>query len=377
MGLLQLPTYPHVLNPKPQLSVNLQQFGFRVISDQQWAALDQRISRAPRPSLLESLDLHARIEFLSNSVLVVYRSQQLAQDSTHQLRVKLRAFFLDTGSGAMLDEESWPSRLRYSQSDQIDSEGRIMPLKDGEFLVHAADKLMLFSRNFRLKWTRDLETRGRGEKWSIQPLVGGTEVFVRHESENEVEYSWRTIDSFESVQGLSFDASNYLSKTGALATTQSLFSFDKRYPVSTKDSPHFISCPFPSCKLYSSLILNGDEILESARYGFAVLSSDGQHTLWSKRTTQSDGVSPTLLGRSLDGDSFFLAFESYRGSSKLDGIRLSENGTLIVYGPRKKEPVFVSTNRESQWENGAALSPDGSKLALLKGTTLELYSLSQ
>ena len=95
---------------------------------------------------LEAMDDNTRVRFVSDDVIVAYHTKREGSDWRTAIR-HLEGFFISAKDGKMLSVKDWPTVVRGSNSDLIDSESRLIPLSKGRFLVLANKTMMLYGNN--------------------------------------------------------------------------------------------------------------------------------------------------------------------------------------------------------------------------------------
>jgi hypothetical protein len=147
---------------------------------------------------LESQDKKTRIFFLGEDVIVAYHTKQEGKDWRTAPRL-LEAFFIRATDGSLLSTKTWPASIRKSGNDLRDSESRLLPVYDGNFLVFANGAMSLYAVDLELRKQRKLEPDTQTALWGSQSITDGREVFLRHESTSErgVTYYWLSANDLE------------------------------------------------------------------------------------------------------------------------------------------------------------------------------------
>ena len=113
---------------------------------------------------LEAMDDNTRIRFVSDDVIVAYHTKREGSDWRTATR-HLEGFFISARDGKMLSVKDWPTVVRGSNSDLIDSESRLIPLSKGRFLVLASKTAMLYGNNLELIKQKKLDPSASGDLW--------------------------------------------------------------------------------------------------------------------------------------------------------------------------------------------------------------------
>src|SRR5207245_5141798 len=111
-------------------------------------------------NVLAALDDNTRLSMLTPQILIVYSTRPDAGNRPWDQPQSIRAFFIDTLTGALIRQQSWRTRPRLSPFDQGDSEGRIFPVKGGRYIVSAQNVLSLHSPDGVLLRTYQLHDTG-------------------------------------------------------------------------------------------------------------------------------------------------------------------------------------------------------------------------
>src|SRR5271166_6207695 len=175
---------------------------------------------------LESLDDQTRLVFLSGEVIVFYHTKQQGQD-WHTASRELEAFFVSSKDGSLISTKQWPTMLRKSGNDLRDSEGRLIPLRDGRFLVLANGEMMLYASDFDLIKQQKLAPSGLTDLWSVQGVADGREIFLRHESSSDlrVTYAWLASNTLEILHEMpGYQGHGFSVQGGVVASTDAVFA---------------------------------------------------------------------------------------------------------------------------------------------------------
>ncbi len=193
--------FPQAIPPTsqhPRLTVALTTYGF----SPEKGVSNRIFFRDLSVGKLMAFDPGLKLVFISEDVLVAYSVLQKGADWRTASR-ELQAYFIRTSDGTLWAKKTWPSTIRKDESD-ADTEGRIIPLRDGRFLVDANGTLMLYGRDLSLIREKKLAPFGPTEMWSVQSVSEGREIFLRHETSLcpdrdrcAVQYEWRDAESFE------------------------------------------------------------------------------------------------------------------------------------------------------------------------------------
>ncbi len=342
--------------PQPYVSIDLQRFGFHPMSDTDFKHGDAELrslgSYDLRMRMMESWDIGAKAVFLNDHILAVFYTVGKEAAKETALGPHLEALFFDVGNGMLLKKLEWPTRLRLGHDDLLDAEARIYPVHKGMFIVCALDKLMLYADDFSLLFEKQLRTPQWGDSRSVQVLPSGNEILLREEVSGKVTYSWFDVADFQPIpRGPEVQAG---------ARRHSLYPA-RIYPnfpghAESAKKYHVSDCPM------DSMTLAQDQVLWYGTCGFNV--NQGADTLWERRISDHvDGGLGNAAHSNLFGTRFVLNY-AVTGRFVLDGVRLSKEGTFLVYDVPNRALVFSLDNPRVHY-TGAALSPDGSKLAVL------------
>ena len=179
--------------PIPVLSLDIQTLGFSPITQRDWQRMAKDIYATRNAGLLESQDPHVRINFISNEIVVISWTRGPNSEVRWDEPLFLKAVFIEVKSGAVRFRQDWPMHKRRRMTSNADSEGRVLPVYGGRFIVHAYGELLLYSTDYRLSQKLELATPEGGYR-SVTVLPGGKQLFLRHESLEGITYSWLNAD---------------------------------------------------------------------------------------------------------------------------------------------------------------------------------------
>jgi len=364
--------------PQPSVSIDLRQFGVRFMSNADYAHGDRELralrSYDLRIRMIEAWDFGVKAEFISDRVLVVYHTRNSEDNNLAghepQRALQLEALFFDAENGAFIRKEAWPTRVRVGG---FEAEARIFPVHTGQFIVCALDKLMLYGTDYSLLHEKQLQTLHWGDYRRIQVLPTGHQLFLDEKLSGHQKYSRLDVDS---LQPLNTPADLLDPNWGDTASEHDLYpsyispgfqaraSWPPKYQHATLARKyHITDCPM------SSFPLDQEQVLWKGDCGFTV--DQGSTFLWERRIVP-EGVyagSEGFTVRNLCGNEFVLGYAAF-GRWKLDNVRLSKNGTWLVYDVPSRKVIFSV----DQPGNVLALSPDGSKLAAMNGR-MNIYKI--
>jgi len=367
------PAHPKKTDPLPVYSLDIRSLGFKPASEKDFKRLDRELFRSGDIARLESDDFHVKLAFTSKETVAAYWTRGPGGELRSDEPLIMEAIFLDTSGGALKHRERWPVRKRQSSSEYADTEGRILPVNGGRFVVHAGRKLMLYSPDFTLLSDTKLESDSKGkDRWSIHVPPGGSRLFLRHEFKGGVRYSWLYVDTLAPIQpevappprqGLASETIVHPTATGYFLQRGSTLE-----PYPPTDGAK-IFCDPTECRYmgFNALMLTGGQVLLASEHSIIVYARDGS-PIWSRETSAKQPWSE--VARSLDGRTYVVLMSAKRG--EFDGIRLSEDPTLFIYDLASQQRK-LEIQTPFDWDLTFDIAPDGSKLAVLQGTTVQVF----
>jgi len=154
--------------PHPKWAIELKAYGWSASKPVSNKAFFKDFSLAK----LEAMDPNTRASFVNDDVIVAYHTKQEGQDWRTTSR-QLEAFFISAKDGQLLRKKEWPTVVRGSETNLQDSESRLIPLRNGRFLVFANRTMMLYGSDLELIAQKKLEPSTLADLWSVQSVAGG------------------------------------------------------------------------------------------------------------------------------------------------------------------------------------------------------------
>jgi hypothetical protein len=193
-----------------------------------------------------------------------------------------------------------------------------------------------------------------------------------------IAYSWLDVDGFQSLRsepapprGLDFDPRN------------SVVPFDGGFYIVVGKSLHAIpavagptiACEPSLCRnsafTLRASILDRQRVALLGSEGVAVYTHDAQ-PIWSKIGT---GVRNGFdITESLNGQRVAVRAFGEEKSATFEGHPLAKGPNYLIYESDRPDLLFF-VHPQREWEAGYALSPDGTKFAVLSGTQLQIYEV--
>jgi len=337
-------------------------------------------------------DVHPHVEFVSESELVVYSSDVVdervmarnGQSPVPEPAHRLQAFFVDADDGNLISHQVWQTRRRRFFNTKSDTQAQIMPVRNG-FLLHANDTLALYSPDLHKKQEIQLDPSSEyaalvapgGDVFFLERSNPG--VVVRSDSVSTVvnaEYGlltahgeWHSSETFEKLR------SRDLSPGAAQSVSSD--SFAERWyqcvDLQRADSPQSHLCCVDPCRYGLAMFLDDRQIVMQVRSGFQVLSTSGE-LLWRREDPNWNNFGVDDDARSLDGSQFAMLLFANR-KIKFDDTEIPKRWfAVLVYDRAQRTKVF-SVVWKSEGVRAFALSPEGHRLAVLRGTNLLLYRI--
>jgi hypothetical protein len=334
-------------------------------------------------SKLEATDIRTRVAFISEAQAVVFHTQQVGEDWQTASR-HLQAFFINTDDGTLLTRKEWPTAIRGSENDQIDSESRIIPVKDG-IAVIAKPAIILYDRRLGMVKQRQMEPSAAGDLWSVQSVANGRELFVRHQSSaNQLaNYSWLDSASLPEVSTMQGPTGKQFSVPVTPGENFVLTYSEFLHPgVSTgitklsSDGSARTICSAQLCREDHSIAYSSPFVVVSGRRGIAV--ADVDHGLrWSKQippTADPNEFQFSSIRTSMSGNTFAVWLSSTRNTS-FDGVPVGKTPRMYVYDTESGKLLVTFLIQRQSGDFEFALSPNGSQLIILDGAGVGLYAV--
>jgi hypothetical protein len=346
--------------------VDIREFGFKPIDERDFR-------RVPGDaSTMESWDPHVKLAFVADNQLIVYWTRGPKGEVRVSETLVMRALIVDPRSGSLTRRVSWPVRKRYSKSDDVETEGRIFPVKGGHFVVQANYKLILFSGDFNKLKEVELGSP-KDFRFAVYVSPGGDKLLVqRLERRDRCTFWW--LDSATLEETKAFPAPVYgrdVNSDGGVLPSKKGFYVQEGNRIThipASDGPSII-CERPECEHASFIAtpLDGGEIGLQTENAIVIYSSEGV-PIWTRATKDSAGLLD--LSSSLDGTTFAVEIEA--DTQHFDGVDLTRDPVFLVYDAATKKRMFVGS-APLAWEQTYSLSPDGSMLAVLHGSVVDIY----
>ncbi|HEV2223719.1 MAG TPA: hypothetical protein VGR84_12020 [Candidatus Acidoferrales bacterium] len=333
------------------------------------------------PAKLQALDDNTRILFVSDDLLVVYHTKQQGED-WHTATRQLEAFFVNAKDGKLANVARWPSGLRKSSFDLLDSESRIIVLHDGRFLVLANGTMMLYGSDLKLIKQKKLEPLDSTNLWAVQTVAAGREIFLRHESSLplRVTYQWLDSDTFRVLSEMpGYQDHDFLVQAGVVAGENAVF-FGGRSGIRMirTDQPAKVICDDQVCRGDGlPYALAAGSLGFSGRTGIAVVDED-RGLVWSNTIPPQYSPNDFQFGRirsAISGKRFAVWITAYH-KTLLDGVEIRSSPTVFVYYVTNPKHVFALPLKSWGGDFDFALSPDGTELAIFDGARITLHLIN-
>lgn len=365
----------------PKWTVELHKYGWHTPP----SPSNKEFFRDITPSKLESLDMSTRIVFVSNDVVAAYHTNQEGQDWKTASR-QLEAFFISTKDGSLMRRSEWPTDIRESRNDLLDSENRLIPLSGGRFVVFAKHTMMLYADDLGLLRQERLDPSTPGNLWSAQSVAAGHKMFLRHQSalEQQTTYSWLNSDTLRPLAQMSgFRGKNFSRPVTAgddFVLTVLNFSEHGRTTGIGKighDGSSKIICSNEICREDSTWVVSSCCIAISGRQGIGVVDAE-KGLLWSKQIPSTANANNFQFGKiemAMSGIKFAVWITAYK-KTLFDGVEVGNSPTLFLYNTTSPNlALAIPIDRQTE-DFDFALSPDGRELAVFDGTRIKLYAVN-
>jgi hypothetical protein len=366
--------------PLPKWSIELRNYGWTAPKPPSNSAFFKDFSLTK----LEGLDENTRVLFVDDDVIVVYHTKQRGKDWRTASR-QIEAFFISARDGSLLSRKEWPTAVRGSESDLQDSEGRLIPLSNGRFVVFANHAMMLYDSNRELVRQKTLESSASSDLWSAQPVAGGRKIFLRHQSspKQQTTYYWLASDTLLPVSQMpGFRGQNFSATATAGEDFVLMVLGFSDAGITTGigkielDGSAKVICSDQFCREGGSVVVSSHCIAVSGRRGIGVVDPQ-QGLIWSKRIPPVSNLNGFQFGHirsAISGDRFAV-WVTASPEVVYDSVKIHSSPTLLIYdceGSRHPPTVQIEP------ANGGfdfALSPDGRELAIFDGARIKLYEV--
>jgi hypothetical protein len=323
---------------------------------------------------LEALDENTRLAFLSEDIVALYHTKS----GEHGQRA-MEVFFLKAKDGSLLSTKTFAVLPRKSMNDRRDSEARILPLYDGRFLVFANSTMTVFNGSLGVEKEKVLQS-GTGDMWSVQSVGNGHEIFLRHEANFEVTYSWLSSDSLATNhEQPGYQDRDFSAKGLVNASDKAVFTLSgSGLRMITQNGEMKTICDDQLCRGDGAVaVLASRYVGISTRAGLGIVDTEAG-LVWSKRVVPSGDPRLFQFGeiRSSTEGTGFAAWVAADKKSFFDGVAIADSPKLLVYDRSHTEsaPATIPMNPASgDWDY--SLSPNGTKLAIFDGARVRIYSL--
>jgi len=320
----------------------------------------------PRDLTLLNDDDKLRLLFVNDALLVVYRStcRQSSMVQGSDPRVwQMDAWFFDPKTGKLIGVDTWPTVKRRWVNDRWDTQARILGVDSG-FVVHAGNSLSLYSLDRKKKASLPLE---ESRSWAVKVVPGGRELHLQGIYGDEARGEWLSTDTL-ALEHSKQEFAGVTSASSDAVVSQRAHCI-RLDPMN--GAPHDLYCP-ASRDLGIPVFVSDTAVLAVSGRSVVLLSGEGQK-LWSREVHSGHHISSHNV--SLSGNRFALALS---GRTTFDGTLVpAHKQAVFVYDSEKRTLIFHSVvGREFELKD-FALSPDGGALAVLKGDSIEIYTLHE
>ncbi len=373
--------------PLPSSTIDLATFGY---SKAKSAYISDK--KAFRDLSLLVQDDKSRLSFVSPDTVAVYftRTATKTDGEAGKASATMEALFIDVDARKLIKRQSWNTLKRQWFNESYDTESRVMEVHNG-FLVHAGGMLELYTPDLRLVNKYDLctdEPECKG-MWSVKVAPGGDVIYVQPFAQlnrvrsgtvsyfagaDDANGRWLRSDSFQKIGDQNYFGGPDSISNNAIVTKRA-HCLDLQ---GIGEPSHHLSCSRPVADGFPTF-LNDREILSIHDDGFSVLSTGGTE-IWTKGGIDPGGRRTVFVSnhrRSMDGSRFAVSLSGLKKKIEFDGVLLARGPleTILIYDESCRQNVFSVAYRIGAHDSDFALSPDGHTLAVLEGTTINVYTL--
>ncbi len=361
---------------KPNWTIELKTYGWKPAKSQSNKAFFKDFSLQK----LDAMDDNTHISFVSDDWVAVFHTTTVGED-WHSASRELEVFFLNAKDGSLLERKEWPSLLRGSGFDLIDSESRLVGLSGGRFLIFADRTLLLYGNDFNLLNQKRLEPTDSGDLWSVQVVDDGSKIFLRHQSaaKHQTSYQWldantlRTLAEMTGPSGLNFSVPVTAGDNFVLSAL----------PLPSRgitkiglDGSARVICSETFCRDDGVEVVSSQSVIVSDRRGLGVVGVE-TGLRWEKENPAASNLNEFQFGdlrTALSADMFAVWITALK-NRKFDGVQVGQIPTIFVYQTSTGKLLFTIPVKRESGNFDFALSPDGRFLAVFNGAAISAYSI--
>ncbi len=362
---------------KPNWTVELKTYGWNPAKSQS----NKEFFKDFRPQKLEALDDNTHIAFVADDLIAVSHTKHQGQNWRTASR-ELEVFFLNARDGSSAERKEWPTIMRGSGSDLIDSESRLVALSGGQFLVIANRTMLLYGKDFTLLNQKRLEPSESGDLWSVQVVDDGNKIFLRHQSaaKQQTSYQWLDTNSLQVLAEMPGPSGGPNFSVPVTACDNCVLT---SLPLPTRgitklnsDGSSNLICSQPICRDDHSRAFSSRSFVISGRRGIGVVDTE-TGLLWAKENPIPSNLNEFQFGaiRTASSADVFAIWITAFGKRKFDGVQVGQIPTIFVYRLGTGKLVFTIPLRPKSGNFDFGLSPDGRSLAVFDGAAVSVYSI--
>jgi hypothetical protein len=382
-----------VWDPNPRLTVDLRSVGYTPRSEGSPLSNQEtfrRLNPIVNPSMFENY--YPTPVFVDEKTVAVYFVRGEYDDPRDEQNrrivpkgVRFHVFLLDAATGAVIAKREFPTVFRRWFNRYWDTQSMLLPVGGGRFLIHANNRLMLFTGAFQLLAERDLPEdaqvgnsggfivvpgtprMGWKEMWAIFVAPAGRAMVLQHDLDNRYFLEWLNPDDLTTASSREAPAALVAASDNCVT-----YRWHRSVAVLPKEGAPITVCS--AGKLCEGGIpwefLDAEQLLVARQRSFLVFSLAGD-ILWS-REGKIKGNAIWSARSSLEGNRFVIDIEA-EGESLFGEAQIKRGEDFLVYAADRRKLLFEARLTEG---NGAdALSPSGRSLAILDKTELAVYDI--
>ena len=327
-----------------------------------------RARNVASPDLIDSN--RAGITFLDNERLVVHEvvlntNDLSSRQSSDSSPFRLRASVLDVGSGKTTASAEWGTRVRESS----------IQTTSGGALVRTGETLRLYSRDFVQE--KELTLPRSEDTYTVTVSASGKTILINSHGEHS--------SHFEVLDGGTLRVRQEWSEAPPLRRLYS--SSDASIAAADFNQEHILFSEFgsgrwnviggrPKLTCIGLPTLVTDSSLVNGCKEFSYLSHDGS-LIFQDGFPKGEAL-VRKIAVSQDGKAVAVSLDRTKGSDFWDtgkGIKLVATYVLVYDLPIKKRALTVEVNPLPKSDYDFALSPDGSRLAILNDRRVTVCSV--
>jgi hypothetical protein len=298
-----------------------------------------------------------------------------AENSEAPHTEQLKLVIIEPTSGQVMSTHSWEA-VYYKLG--------LLGTPAGNIIVRVENELALYSSKLELLQKMPLQiSRNRGtEYWKVLPSPSGESVLLVHRVNGFLEFALIEPDTLRQKSSWKIPADVFSGigssfvplEDGILSVVKDRANGDCLVKVNNPDGSSTSVYRFPPPCYPEAQVLNNDTFYVRNGKEFLLIKRGGSVLL---RQSMKKEEFPAAMRSSTDGRRFAIAYASMRGGNEL----LDTNSHQVlkriqIYDVATLGTLFVLDDRSAKLQSVSdfGLSPDGSRLAILRDGFIEVYA---